>query len=221
MSLVGVVSGRTQHAKGDSSEQRVQNADIAGLHREMLLGCATVMRMATWIVLLRGVNVGGANRLGMADLRTAMTELGHTGVSTYIQSGNIVLTSAATDRAELAAEICAVVKSRFGLSVSAVLRTHDELRAALDANPFDGEEGTRVLVMFLSDVPSPDDVAVLEPDRFLPDRFELVGSELYGLYPNGSGRSKMTLDYFEKRLHVCGTGRNLNTIAKLIELSAG
>ncbi|MEO8265183.1 MAG: DUF1697 domain-containing protein [Ilumatobacteraceae bacterium] len=177
--------------------------------------------MATWIVLLRGVNVGGANRLGMAELRTAMTELGHTGVSTYIQSGNIVLTSSAADRAELATEICTVVRSRFGLSISAVLRTHDELRAALAANPFEGEEGTRMLIMFLSDVPAPDDVVLLEPDRFLPDRFALIGSELYGLYPNGAGRSKMTLDYFEKRLHVRGTGRNLNTVAKLIELSAG
>jgi uncharacterized protein (DUF1697 family) len=157
----------------------------------------------------------------MADLREAMTELGHTGVSTYIQSGNIVLTSPVTDRSELSAEICAAVRSRFGLSVSAVLRTNDELRAAFTANPFAGEDSARVLVMFLSDVPSADDVALLEPDRFLPDRFGLVGGELYGLYPNGSGRSKMTLDYFEKRLHVRGTGRNLNTVAKLIELSAG
>ena len=186
----------------------------------MCAACATVMRMATWIVLLRGVNVGGANRLGMAELRTAMTDLGHTGVSTYIQSGNIVLTSPATDRAELAAQICGSVKSTFGLSVSAVLRTHAELRAALAANPIEAEESTRVLIMFLSDVPAPDDAALLESDRFLPDRFELVGSELYGLYPNGSGRSKMTLDYFEKRLHVRGTARNLNTVAKLIELSA-
>ncbi|MGZ7011012.1 MAG: DUF1697 domain-containing protein, partial [Ilumatobacteraceae bacterium] len=55
--------------------------------------------MATWIVLLRGINVGGANRLGMADLRALVGSLGHTSVSTYIQSGNIVLTSARSDRA--------------------------------------------------------------------------------------------------------------------------
>jgi uncharacterized protein (DUF1697 family) len=184
--------------------------------------CDKVKVMATWIVLLRGVNVGGANRLGMADLRAAMTGLGHTDVSTYIQSGNIVLQSSGTDRAALAAEICAAVRSRFGLSVSAVLRTHDELRAALAGNPFEPQSnGTGVLIMFLSDVPAPEDVAVLERDRFLPDRFELIGSEVYGFYPNGAGRSKMTLDYFEKRLHVRATGRNLNTVAKLIEMSAG
>ena len=59
----------------------------------------------------------------------------------------------------------------------------------------------------------------LDPERFVPDRFELRGSELYGYYANGAGRSKMTLDYFEKQLGVRGTSRNLNTVAKLIELS--
>ncbi len=178
--------------------------------------------MATWVVLLRGVNVGGANRLAMAELRELITSLGHTEISTYIQSGNIVLTSARTDRAGLAAEICDSIEATFGLVVSAVLRTPDELRATLAANPYATEPNTtRVLVTFLADVPSPDTVARLERDRFVPDRFELLGSELFAHYPNGSGRSKMTLDYFEKRLGVRGTARNLNTVAKLVELSTG
>jgi uncharacterized protein (DUF1697 family) len=178
--------------------------------------------MTTWIVLLRGVNVGGANRVAMADLRELVATLGHTGVSTYIQSGNIVMTSSRSDRAVMAGEICAGIEASFGPKVSAVLRTPDELRVALAANPFTiAEDGTRVLITFLSDSPSPGDVALLERDRFLPDQFEVVGSELYGYYPNGAGRSKMTLDYFEKRLHVRGTARNLNTVAKLVELSSG
>jgi uncharacterized protein (DUF1697 family) len=175
--------------------------------------------MATWIVLLRGVNVGGANRLAMADLRELAVTLGHTDVCTYIQSGNIVMTSPRSDRSTVAAEICAGIDTTFGLKVSAVLRTPDEMRAALAANPFATDDGTRVLITFLSDEPSPDDIALLERDRFLPDQFAVVDTELYGYYPNGSGRSKMTLDYFEKRLHVRGTARNLNTVAKLIELS--
>jgi uncharacterized protein (DUF1697 family) len=178
--------------------------------------------VAIWIVLLRGINVGGANRLAMADLRELMTRLGHSGVSTYIQSGNVVVTSSRSDRATLASEICDGISASFDLTVSAVLRTPDELRAALAANPFATEpDGTKVLITFWSGAPSPDDVTRLEPGRFAPDRFELLGSELYGHYPNGAGRSKMTLDYFEKRLHVRGTARNLNTVAKLIELSGG
>ncbi len=177
--------------------------------------------MATWIVLLRGVNVGGANRLAMADLRALMGSLGHTSVSTYIQSGNIVLTSARSDRTSLAAEMCAGIEQAHGLSVSAVLRTPEELRAALAANPFTTEpEATKVLITFLSDVPAPEHLATLERDRFTPDRFQLLGSEIYMHYPTGVGRSKMTLDYFEKRLGgVRGTARNLNTVSKLIELA--
>lgn len=176
--------------------------------------------VATWIVLLRGINVGGANRLAMADLRELMTRLGHSGVATYIQSGNVVVTSSRSDRATLAAEIRDGIHASFEMAVTAVLRTPDELRAALAANPFTTEpDGTKVLITFLSDVPSPDDVARLEAERFVPDRFELLGSELFGHYPNGAGRSKMTLDYFEKRLKVRGTARNLNTVGKLIELS--
>ena len=178
--------------------------------------------MTTWIVLLRGINVGGNNRLAMSDLRELVATLGHTVVSTYIQSGNIVMKSPRADREALAAEICEGIESSFGLVVSAVLRTPQELGAALAANPFtDAQDGTRVLIMFLSAAPSEDAIALLERDRFHPDQFEVVGSELYGHYPDGAGRSKMTLDYFEKRLRVRGTGRNLNTVAKLIELSSG
>lgn len=158
----------------------------------------------------------------MADLRDVVTTLGHTGVSTYIQSGNVVLGSDRKDRAAMATEICAGIQATSGLAVSAVLRTPKELRRSLAANPFpDVADGTRVLITYLSGLPGADDIARLEPDRFLPDRYALLGSELYGSYPNGAGRSKMTLDYFEKRLHVHGTSRNLNTIAKLIELSGG
>ncbi len=177
--------------------------------------------MATWIVLLRGINVGGANKLAMTDLKALMTSLGHTAVFTYIQSGNVVLTSPRSDRASLAAEISAGIERAHGLVVSVVLRTPDELSAALAANPFTMEaDGSRVMITFLSDVPLPDAISRLEADRFVPDRFELRGSELYAHYPNGAGRSKMTLDYFEKRLGVRGTARNLNTVAKLLGLAA-
>jgi uncharacterized protein (DUF1697 family) len=178
--------------------------------------------MATWIALLRGINVGGANRLSMTDLRALVESLGHTDVTTYIQSGNVVLTSSRSDRPAMIAEISAGIEREHGLSVSVILRTPEELRAALAANPFDIEpDGSRVMITFLSHVPSSELIAGLEPDRFTPDRFELRDSELYGHYPNGAGRSKMTLDYFEKRLHVRGTARNANTVAKLIELTGG
>jgi uncharacterized protein (DUF1697 family) len=204
----------------DSSEHRAGNPDTDGeldrRSRQMWQGDV----MATWVVLLRGINVGGANRLAMADLRDVMATLGHSEVVTYIQSGNVVVTNERVDRATLAAEISAEIGRRHGLTVSAVLRTPEELRASLAANPFTSEiDATRVSITFLSDAPSAENVARLERDRFLPDQFVVVGGELYGHYPNGAGRSKMTLDYFEKRLGVRGTARNLNTVSKLIDLS--
>ena len=176
--------------------------------------------MATWVALLRGINVGGANKLAMSDLRELVTSLGHTAVSTYIQSGNLVLTTPRSDRSELSAEISSAIGQAHGLAVTVVLRSPAELRAALAANPFTTDtETSRVLITFLSGRPSSASAARLQPDRFAPDRFELRGSELYGYYANGAGRSKMTLDYFEKQLGVRGTARNLNTVSKLIELS--
>jgi uncharacterized protein (DUF1697 family) len=180
------------------------------------------VEMTTWVVLLRGVNVGGANRLAMSDLRNLVGALGHSEVATYIQSGNVVLRSPRDDRAAVAAEICDGSQSTFGLTVSAIPRTLEELSAAVAANPFRAEaeaDATRVHITFLSAVPQPDQAARLEPDRFGPERFALIGSDLYLHYPNGAGRSKMNLDYFEKRLGVRGTARNLNTVAKLIELA--
>src|SRR5215210_3413825 len=139
--------------------------------------------MATWIVLLRGVNVGGANKLPMAGLRKIVGDLGHADVATHIQSGNVVMTTRRTDRAKLAAEICVEIKSECGLSVSAVLRTPEELQAAIAENPFPETGGdSRVLITFLSEKPKREDVAQLEVARFAPDRFEVVGSELYGYY---------------------------------------
>jgi uncharacterized protein (DUF1697 family) len=208
---------------GNSSEDDAQISDTGG--SAVVTGRIDPWQgdvMSTWVVLLRGVNVGGANRLAMADLRAVVTSLGHTDVTTYIQSGNIVLTSPEQDRWLLAAEICAGIERAHGLVVSAVLRTPGELSGALAVNPFaDVAEGFRGLITFLSETPKPADAATLEPDRFVPDRFELRGAELYMHYPNGAGRSKMTLDYFEKRLHVRGTARNLNTVAKLIALAGG
>ncbi|HZX53800.1 MAG TPA: DUF1697 domain-containing protein [Ilumatobacteraceae bacterium] len=178
--------------------------------------------MTTWVVLLRGVNVGGANRVPMTDLRHLVTSLGHSDVVTYIQSGNLLLTSSRKDRATIAAEIGDGIESSFGLAVTAILRTPQQLRASVKANPFSAEataDAANVHIMFLSDVPKREFAAQLDPERFGSERFALIGSELFLHYPHGAGRSKMNLDYFEKRLHVRGTARNLNTVAKLIELA--
>jgi uncharacterized protein (DUF1697 family) len=176
--------------------------------------------MTTWIALIRGINVGGANKVAMADLRAIVASLGHTDVATYIQSGNVIFTAPAGNDGRLADALASTIERELGLRLTVVMRTVPELRACLAANPFpEVTELSRVLVTFLSAVPLGAAAASLEPERFLPDRFQLLGAEMYAHYPNGSGRSKLNLDYFEKRLGVRGTARNLNTVAKLIELA--
>jgi uncharacterized protein (DUF1697 family) len=158
----------------------------------------------------------------MADLRAALESLGHTEVATYIQSGNAVMTtSRRAGRQALADELARALAERTGMDVVPILRTPQELRDAVAENPFSGAEPARVIVAFLSVRPTRENVARLEPERFTDERFELRGSELFIHYPNGMGRSKLTLDYIEKRLGVRGTARNLNTVRKLIELAGG
>jgi uncharacterized protein (DUF1697 family) len=157
----------------------------------------------------------------MSELRSLLAELGYEDVVTYIQSGNLVLgSSLGVDH--VAAEIERSIADAFGLSVKALLRTPDELEDIAAANPFPALDDRRsqVHVVFLDSVPTPDAIAELDPDRSPGDAFRVCGREVYLHYPNGSGRSKLTLDYFERRLAVAGTARNWNTLLKLIELTA-
>src|SRR4051812_30532120 len=112
------------------------------------------LTMTTWVVLLRGVNVGGANRLPMKDLRELVASLGHSDVVTHIQSGNLVMTSPRKNRQTIAGEIGDAIKSSFGLAVTAILRTPAELSASVAANPFSAEakaDAAKVHIMFLSE----------------------------------------------------------------------
>jgi uncharacterized protein (DUF1697 family) len=169
--------------------------------------------MTTYIALLRGINVGPTTAVSMAELKESFEALGLEDVLTYIRSGNVVFRGNAD-----AAAIERRVAADFGLEVPVVLRTPAELRAAVKRNPFPADDGKKLHVVFLDAKPKRTDA--LDPNRSPPDEFELVGREIYLYTPNGLGRSKLTIDWFEKQLGVRGTARNLNTVAKLIELAS-
>jgi uncharacterized protein (DUF1697 family) len=173
----------------------------------------------TYAALLRGVNVGGKRALPMAELRTLCLELGHTAVSSYLQSGNLVLASSADPKA-IAAGIRGAIAERFGLDVAVLLRTHPQLAAIAAGCPFAADEPAKLHVLFLDDRPKAAALATLDPDRSSGDQFHAAGRELYLHVPNGSGRTRLTLDYFERRLGVTGTARNWNTVLRLVELTA-
>ena len=164
--------------------------------------------MNRYVALLRGINVGGHGRLPMARLREICQGLGFARVRTYIQSGNVLFQSAASE-AEIIRSLEAALLALMGRPIPVILRKAEELAGVLAANPFPLAEPSRVGVIFFAE-PLPRDL----PDRLPlsgPEEVRLVAREIYVHYPQGMGRSKL-------KPPPGGTTRNLNSLAKLVEL---
>lgn len=177
--------------------------------------------MRTYVALLRGINVGGRAMIKMPALRSLLAEMGFEDVSTYVQSGNVVFKSSSRGADVIASDIEERIAAAFGLETTVLIRTPAELRRIADSNPFQDRETdyTKLHVVFLSSAPEAQAVNELDPNRSPPDEFSVRGREIYLHLPNGAGRSKLTIDYFEKRLGVRATARNWKTLTKLIELT--
>ena len=172
-----------------------------------------------YVALLRGVNVGGRNKLPMADLRDIFAEAGCAAVQTYIQSGNVVF-EATQDLAERVPEIVTlVIRRRFDIETAVIVRSREELRQVADSNPFDTSGDPRLLhVAFLQDAPGAEAVARLDPERSPPDAFAVRGRNVYLHYPNGVARSKLTNEYLAAQLQTVSTTRNWRTVLTLLEM---
>jgi uncharacterized protein (DUF1697 family) len=166
------------------------------------------------LCLLKGVNVGGKNKLAMSDLRALFESLGHHDVETYIQSGNVVFRPVGRVTADA---LASQITKRFGLTVAVVLRTAAELGKVLGANPFaDADPGT-LHVGFMASKPSAASLGQLDFDLHWPDAFAVVGRELYLCLPDGMARTKLP-GYLDRRLKVPTTIRNWRTVEKLTEM---
>ena len=172
-----------------------------------------------YVALLRGVNVGGKNKLPMADLRDIFTAAGCAAVQTYIQSGNVVF-EAAQDLAERVPEIVTrAIRRRFGYETAVVMRSSEELRQVVASNPFDTSGDQRFLhVAFLEDTPGAEAVSRLDPQRSPPDTFAVRGRNVHLHYPNGVARSKLTNEYLAAQLQTASTMRNWRTVLSLLEM---
>lgn len=173
--------------------------------------------MTKYVVLLRGINVGGHNKLPMKDLGNILESLGCESVKTYIQSGNVVL-SAKT--APAAATITAAINKRFGFAPRVLVIPADRFVNIAEANPYMNKEvdGKFVHVSYLAATASAD-IDGIEARKSPSEEFTLTADAFYLFAPDGIARSKLANDA-EKLLGVGATSRNLNTVRKLLEMLA-
>jgi uncharacterized protein (DUF1697 family) len=178
--------------------------------------------MAVVISLLRGINLGAHNRIKMDRLRAIYESLGLRDIETYVQSGNVVFRTAARTLDPLARKIEEDIAREHDIRTLAVLRTCAEWRDVIAGNPFANRTGidpARLLVSFLAGNPSDEGrrKALAVPTD--TEEVRIGGRELYIYYTNGLARPKLSMTAVEKALATMGTGRNWNTVLKLLEIA--
>jgi uncharacterized protein (DUF1697 family) len=174
------------------------------------------------VAMLRGVNLAGYQKIKMEALKTLCTSLGLRDVQTYIQSGNIVFREDSEDPPKLARRLEERLEADFGFRPAVIIRTASELRKVIAKNPFAGRadiEPSKLLVVFMDRVPTRqarDQVLAMPCD---PEELCVNGREIYIYYPNGMARPKIPLVRLEKALQCASTGRNWNTVNKLLAMA--
>jgi uncharacterized protein (DUF1697 family) len=185
--------------------------------------------MRTHIALLRGINVGGANKVAMADLRELVTALGHTDVATYIQSGNVVFSSAQTDTIKIAADLEQEIASRLNVRPGVVVLSRDELAGVIADNPWPEETTPKCLhAVFRRHEMTEDEIAAVAAaqqraaDKGSQDEAAVVGRTLFLHTPDGLGRSELAVQLGKAGGAMSpkagGTARNWATVTKLMAL---
>jgi uncharacterized protein (DUF1697 family) len=174
----------------------------------------------TYAAFLRGINLGSHNRLLMPALSAMFSGAGCDSVKTYIQSGNVVFRATPRLAGEIASLITAQIAKDFGYRTPVILRSKRELAAVVANNPFvkAGAPEESLHVVFLAEEPEAAMIQSLDPNRCPPDEFAVRGREVYLRLPNGTGRSKLTNQYFDSRLKTTGTVRNWRTTKGLLDL---
>lgn len=175
--------------------------------------------MTRYAVLLKGINVGGHKKIAMADLRDLLGRLGFGEVSTYLQSGNAVLTSDDPPE-QVAAKIEAGIADAFGMQVRALVRTGPQLAAVRAAHPFEAiaDNGSRMFALFLSEAPDPALLTAHDPRRLAPGEIELGDRVIYHWCPHGALEAPNVSAWTERHLRVTVTARNWNTVTKLAQI---
>jgi uncharacterized protein (DUF1697 family) len=174
----------------------------------------------TYIALLRGINVGGNNKLPMRDLVTLLEGLGLQHVKTYIQSGNVVFQSEQTDTVELSQAITDAIRQHHGFAPYVLILDLNAYQATMTANPFpEGEAEPKSLHLFFMDArPQNLDVAALDRVKLPNERYQLIDQVFYLHAPDGIGRSKLA-ETIGKGWSVNITARNWRTVREVMAIA--
>ena len=167
--------------------------------------------MPAYIALLRAVNLMNGVRLSMADLKTLCEKTGFGDVQTYIASGNVVFTSKKKEAA-VKARLESVLEGHAGKRVAVFVRTAAEMRDVLARNPFTDKPANQTLAIFLDERPARDTLKTVAARK--DEEIGLGKREVYVYYPEGQGKSRLRIP-----AAASGTGRNMNTVAKLAEMA--
>jgi uncharacterized protein (DUF1697 family) len=174
------------------------------------------------VAMLRGVNLAGYQKMSMAALRTLCASVGLRDVQTYIQSGNLVFREDGEDPVKLAQRLEKAIEAGFGFRPAVIVRTASELRKVIAKNPFAGREGiepNKLLVVFMDSTPTKQARDQLLALPCEPEELRINGRELYIYYPLGMAHPKISLVKIEKTLQCASTGRNWNTVNKLLAMA--
>lgn len=176
--------------------------------------------MQTYIALLRGINVSGQKIIKMAELRVHLEKAGLHEVQTYIQSGNIIFKHN-NSPAELTKTIIDTIQSKYGFEVPTLVITADYIKEVLDNDPYTKNPDInpdRVYYTLLAETPKEENIAKLKEYDYPPEEWILGNKVIYFHSPNGAGNAKFSNNFFENKLKVQATTRNLKTMIKLLEM---
>ncbi len=194
------------------------------LERDANPGCfgGYTTDMAVVISMLRGVNLLSHNRIRMEALRSLYGSLGLRDAQTYVVSGNVVFRTKARNLTALSKRIEDAIERSFGFRPRVIVRTPEEFRDVVARNPFAkrrGIEPSKLLVTFLESHPAAEALEQVLKIKADPEELYVDGREVYIYFPNGMGRSKLSWVTVEKKLKTSGTGRNWNSVTKLLEIA--
>ncbi|WP_431133797.1 DUF1697 domain-containing protein [Psychroserpens mesophilus] len=176
--------------------------------------------MTKYIVLLRGINVGGHKKVPMAELRELLSKSGFENVSTYIQSGNVILQSKEENSQNIEKTIQKAIKNYFEFDVPVIAKTRTQLQIIFDACPFSKEKKENSYFIIFNEIPKRDLIDLVSSISFENEEFVIINDCLYYHSSKGYGQSKFNMNSFEKKLNVKATSRNYKTMLKLIAISS-